>query len=161
MGAPEPEGRAQEVEGGPEQPRAGAGRGRQRATRKSPDRQPAPAATWPEGERTPRPGPRLRRPPSARTAGRPAAAHRGRGPRLGSKVIEADGVRKGFGDRLLIDDLSFSLPPAGIVGVIGANGAGKTTLFRMVVGQEQADEGTLELGDSVELAHVDQSRAAL
>src|ERR671927_176019 len=83
------------------------------------------------------------------------------GQRLGSKVIEADGVRKGFGDRLLIEDLSFSLPPAGIVGVIGPNGAGKTTLFRMIVGEEQPDAGGLKLGDSVELAYVDQSRDAL
>ena len=83
------------------------------------------------------------------------------GPRLGSKVIEAIDLRKGFGDRLLIDDLSFALPPAGIVGVIGANGAGKTTLFRMIVGDEQADAGALELGESVELAYVDQSRDAL
>ena len=83
------------------------------------------------------------------------------GPRLGGKVIEADGLRKGFGDRLLIDGLSFSLPPAGIVGVIGANGAGKTTLFRMIVGDEQPDEGALGLGDTVELAYVDQSRDSL
>src|SRR4051794_18928739 len=83
------------------------------------------------------------------------------GPRLGNKVIEADGVRKGFGDRLLVDDLTFSLPPAGIVGVIGANGAGKTTLFRMIVGEEKPDEGAIELGDTVELAYVDQSRDAL
>src|SRR5215216_3134250 len=83
------------------------------------------------------------------------------GPRLGDKVIEVEALRKGFGDRLLIDDLSFSLPPAGIVGVIGPNGAGKTTLFRMIVGEEQPDAGTLELGDSVELAYVDQSRDAL
>jgi ATP-binding cassette ChvD family protein len=83
------------------------------------------------------------------------------GQRLGSVVIEADGVRKGFGDRLLIEDLSFSLPPAGIVGVIGPNGAGKTTLFRMIVGEEQPDAGALRLGDSVELAYVDQSRDAL
>src|SRR3954454_378817 len=83
------------------------------------------------------------------------------GPRLGSKVIEAEGVRKGYGDRLLIDGLSFALPPAGIVGVIGANGAGKTTLFRMIVGDEEPDEGSLALGDSVELAYVDQSRDAL
>jgi sulfate-transporting ATPase len=83
------------------------------------------------------------------------------GPRLGSKVIEIDGLRKGFGDRLLVDDLSFSLPPAGIVGVIGPNGAGKTTLFRMLVGEEQPDAGSIELGDSVELAYVDQSRDAL
>lgn len=83
------------------------------------------------------------------------------GQRLGSKVIEVEGLRKGFGDRLLIDDLSFSLPPAGIVGVIGPNGAGKTTLFRMIVGDEQPDAGTLELGDSVDFAYVDQSRDAL
>jgi energy-dependent translational throttle protein EttA len=83
------------------------------------------------------------------------------GPRLGDKVIEAAGLRKGFGDRLLIEDLSFSLPPAGIVGIIGANGAGKTTLFRMIVGQEQPDDGSLVLGDTVDLAYVDQSRDAL
>jgi energy-dependent translational throttle protein EttA len=83
------------------------------------------------------------------------------GQRLGSTVIEADGLRKGFGDRLLIEDLSFSLPPAGIVGVIGPNGAGKTTLFRMIVGEEQPDGGSLRLGSSVELAYVDQSRDAL
>jgi ATP-binding cassette ChvD family protein len=83
------------------------------------------------------------------------------GPRLGDVVVEADGVRKGYGDRLLIDDLTFKLPPAGIVGVIGANGAGKTTLLRMITGQEQPDEGTLRLGDTVKLAYVDQSRDAL
>jgi energy-dependent translational throttle protein EttA len=83
------------------------------------------------------------------------------GPRLGDKVIEADAVRKGFGDRLLLDDLSFSLPPAGIVGVIGPNGAGKTTLFRMIVGEEPTDAGNLSLGDTVELAYVDQSRDTL
>jgi energy-dependent translational throttle protein EttA len=83
------------------------------------------------------------------------------GPRLGDKVIEADGLRKGFGDRLLIEDLSFSLPPAGIVGIIGPNGAGKTTLFKMIVGQEQPDAGALALGDTVDLAYVDQSRDAL
>src|SRR4051812_31712688 len=83
------------------------------------------------------------------------------GPRLGDLVIEAEGLRKGFGDRLLIEDLSFTLPPAGIVGVIGPNGAGKTTLFRMLVGQEQPDAGVLRLGDSVDLAYVDQSRDAL
>src|SRR3712207_278513 len=83
------------------------------------------------------------------------------GQRPGGPVIEAERLRKGFGDRLLIEDLSFSLPPAGIVGVIGANGAGKTTLFRMIVGQEQADAGTLRLGDTVDLAYVDQSRDAL
>jgi sulfate-transporting ATPase len=83
------------------------------------------------------------------------------GQRLGGKVIEAADVRKGFGDRLLIEDLSFSLPPAGIVGVIGANGAGKTTLFRMIVGEEQPDAGKIALGDTVDLAYVDQSRDAL
>jgi energy-dependent translational throttle protein EttA len=83
------------------------------------------------------------------------------GPRLGDKVIEAEGLSKGFGDKLLIDDLSFSLPPAGIVGVIGPNGAGKTTLARMIVGSEQPDSGRLELGETVELAYVDQSRDAL
>ena len=83
------------------------------------------------------------------------------GQRLGDKVIEAANLRKGFGDRLLIEDLSFSLPPAGIVGIIGANGAGKTTLFRMIVGEEQPDAGTLNLGQTVDLAYVDQSRDAL
>ncbi len=83
------------------------------------------------------------------------------GARLGDVVVEADGLRKGFGDRLLIDDLSFSLPPAGIVGVIGPNGAGKTTLFRMITGSEEPDAGELRLGESVELAYVDQSRDAL
>ena len=83
------------------------------------------------------------------------------GPRLGGQVIEADGLRKGFGDKLLIEDLSFSLPPAGIVGVIGPNGAGKTTLFRMIVGDEQPDDGSLTLGETVELAYVDQSRESL
>jgi energy-dependent translational throttle protein EttA len=83
------------------------------------------------------------------------------GPRLGDLVLEADGVRKGYGERLLIEDLSFSLPPAGIVGVIGANGAGKTTLFRMIVGEEQPDSGALRLGETVELAYVDQDRDVL
>ncbi len=83
------------------------------------------------------------------------------GPRLGDLVIEAKNVRKGFGDRLLIDELSFNLPPGGIVGVIGPNGAGKTTLFRMLVGQESPDSGELRLGDTVQLAYVDQSRDAL
>jgi sulfate-transporting ATPase len=83
------------------------------------------------------------------------------GPRLGDVVIEADRLRKGFGDKLLIEDLSFSLPRAGIVGVIGANGAGKTTLFRMITGSEQPDGGTLRVGDTVQLAYVDQSRDAL
>jgi ATP-binding cassette ChvD family protein len=83
------------------------------------------------------------------------------GPRLGDVVVEAEGLRKGFGDRLLIDDLTFKLPRGGIVGVIGPNGAGKTTLFRMITGQEQPDEGVLRVGDTVELAYVDQSRDAL
>jgi ATPase subunit of ABC transporter with duplicated ATPase domains len=83
------------------------------------------------------------------------------GPRLGDLVVEADGVSKGYGDRLLIDDLSFKLPPAGIVGVIGGNGAGKTTLLRMITGEEQPDSGTLKVGETVELAYVDQSRDAL
>jgi energy-dependent translational throttle protein EttA len=83
------------------------------------------------------------------------------GPRLGEKVLVADGISKGFGERLLIESLSFDLPRAGIVGVIGPNGAGKTTLFRMIVGDETPDEGTLTLGDTVQLAYVDQSRDAL
>ena len=83
------------------------------------------------------------------------------GPRLGEKVLRASALRKGFGDRLLIDDLSFDLPRAGIVGVIGANGAGKTTLFRMITGEEKPDGGALELGETVQLAYVDQSRDAL
>ncbi len=83
------------------------------------------------------------------------------GPRLGSNVVEADALRKSYGDRVLIDDLSFSLPPGGIVGVIGPNGAGKTTLLRMITGQEQPDSGTLTIGETVELAYVDQSRDAL
>ncbi|WGH80161.1 energy-dependent translational throttle protein EttA [Jannaschia ovalis] len=80
------------------------------------------------------------------------------GPRLGSKVIEANGLRKAYGDRLLIEDLSFALPPGGIVGVIGPNGAGKSTLFRMLTGQEKPDAGTVEYGDTVKLSYVDQSR---
>ena len=83
------------------------------------------------------------------------------GARLGDVVIEASELRKGFGDRLLIENLSFSLPRGGIVGVIGPNGAGKTTLFRMITGEEQPDGGTLRIGDTVELAYVDQSRDAL
>jgi sulfate-transporting ATPase len=83
------------------------------------------------------------------------------GPRLGDVVVEADGLRKGYGDRLLIDGLDFSLPAGGIVGVIGPNGAGKTTLFRMIAGQEQADGGDLRVGPSVHLAYVDQARADL
>ncbi len=83
------------------------------------------------------------------------------GPRLGNMVIETQGLRKSFGDRLLIDDLSFNLPPGGIVGIIGPNGAGKTTLFRMLVGQEKPDAGDIRLGESVALAYVDQSRDTL
>ncbi len=83
------------------------------------------------------------------------------GPRLGEKVIQVENLTKGFGDRLLIDGLSFDLPPGGIVGIIGPNGAGKTTLFRMLVGQEQPDSGAINLGDTVQLAYVDQSRQAL
>jgi len=83
------------------------------------------------------------------------------GPRLGDLVVEADKVSKGFGDRLLVEDMTFSLPPGGIVGVIGANGAGKTTLFRMIVGEEQPDSGELRLGETVEAAYVDQARADL
>ncbi len=83
------------------------------------------------------------------------------GPRLGKVVIEAENLRKGFGDKLLIEDLSFSLPPAGIVGVIGPNGAGKTTLFKMIVGSEEPDDGALRVGETVKLAYVDQSRDAL
>ena len=83
------------------------------------------------------------------------------GPRLGDVVINANGLRKGFGDRLLIDDLSFRLPPGGIVGVIGPNGAGKTTLFRMITGDEEPDEGDFSVGDTVKLGYVDQSRDAL
>src|SRR5207237_627407 len=83
------------------------------------------------------------------------------GPRLGDVVVEAQGLRKAYGDKLLFDDLSFSLPRGGIVGVIGPNGAGKTTLFRMLVGQEQPDAGSLTIGPTVQIAYVDQSREAL
>jgi ATP-binding cassette ChvD family protein len=83
------------------------------------------------------------------------------GPRLGDVVVEAKDLSKGYGDRLLIENLTFALPPAGIVGVIGPNGAGKTTLFRMIMGQEKPDSGLLRLGDTVEPAYVDQSRDAL
>ena len=83
------------------------------------------------------------------------------GPRLGAKVIEVNGLAKHMGDKQLIEDLSFSLPPGGIVGVIGPNGAGKTTLFRMLTGQEQPDAGEVSYGDTVKLAYVDQSRDAL
>jgi ATP-binding cassette ChvD family protein len=83
------------------------------------------------------------------------------GPRLGSLVVEADGLNKSYGDRLLIDNLNFKLPPGGIVGVIGPNGAGKTTLFRMLTGQEKPDSGALKIGDTVVMGYVDQSRDAL
>lgn len=83
------------------------------------------------------------------------------GPRLADRVVEARGLRKAFGERLLIDELSFRLPRSGIVGVIGPNGAGKTTLFRLLVGEETPDAGTMEVGDTVQVAYVDQSRAAL
>jgi len=83
------------------------------------------------------------------------------GPRLGSKVLVAENLRKAFGNNLLIDDLSFSLPPGGIVGVIGPNGAGKSTLFKMMIGQEQPDSGSITFGDTVKLSYVDQSRDAL
>jgi ATP-binding cassette ChvD family protein len=83
------------------------------------------------------------------------------GPRLGDHVIRAEGISKGFGDRLLIDNLSFNLPPGGIVGVIGPNGAGKTTLFKMITGQDKPDSGTFSVGPSVKLGYVDQSRETL
>ena len=83
------------------------------------------------------------------------------GPRLGDVVIEADQLNKGFGEKLLIDDLSFKLPPGGIVGVIGPNGAGKTTLFRMIVGDDKPDDGAIRVGETVKLGYVDQSRDAL
>jgi len=83
------------------------------------------------------------------------------GPRLGNVVIEADRVRKGYGDNLLVDDMTFALPPGGIIGIIGPNGAGKTTLFRMITGQEGPDSGALRIGATVKLAYVDQSRDVL
>jgi ATP-binding cassette ChvD family protein len=83
------------------------------------------------------------------------------GPRLGNLVIEAEGLKKGFGDRLLIDGLDFKLPPGAIVGIVGPNGAGKTTLFRMITGEEQADGGTLRIGETAILGYIDQSRDAL
>jgi ATPase subunit of ABC transporter with duplicated ATPase domains len=83
------------------------------------------------------------------------------GPHLGGVVIEAEGLRKSFGDKLLFDGLSFQLPRGGIVGVIGANGAGKSTLFRMIVGEEQPESGTLRIGETVKLSYVDQSRDSL
>ena len=83
------------------------------------------------------------------------------GPRLGNLVMEAQKVSKGFGDQLLVENVTFALPPGGIVGVIGPNGAGKTTLFRMITGQEKPDSGTIRTGDTVRLAYVDQSRDSL
>ena len=83
------------------------------------------------------------------------------GPRLGGIVVEAEGLKKGFGDKLLIDGLNFELPPGGIVGIVGANGAGKTTLFKMLTGQDTPDEGNLKLGETVKLGYVDQSRDSL
>ncbi|MEY3316251.1 MAG: hypothetical protein RL388_875, partial [Actinomycetota bacterium] len=83
------------------------------------------------------------------------------GPRLGDVVIQVKNLSKGYGDRLLIEDLTFNLPPAGIVGIIGANGAGKTTLFRMITGQEKPDSGSITVGDTVALSYVDQSRDTL
>ncbi len=83
------------------------------------------------------------------------------GRRLGDQVIEVENLRKGFGDRLLIEDLSFSLPPAGIVGIIGPNGAGKSTLFKMLAGREQPDSGSITIGDTVDLSYVDQDRDGL
>jgi len=98
---------------------------------------------------------------AAETRGGPARMTIPPGPRLGDLVIEARGLRKGYGDRLLMDGVDFDLPRGGIVGVIGPNGAGKTTLFRMIVGQEKPDAGTLRLGETVVLSHVDQSRETL
>jgi len=83
------------------------------------------------------------------------------GPRLGSLVIQADAVSKGFGDKLLVENMTFALPPGGIVGIIGPNGAGKTTLFRMITGQEQPDQGSIRIGETVSMAYVDQSRDVL
>jgi len=81
------------------------------------------------------------------------------GPRLGNVVVEADDVRKGYGDKLLIEEMTFKLPPGGIIGIIGPNGAGKTTLFRMIVGEDKPDAGTIRIGDTVKLAYVDQNRS--
>jgi len=82
-----------------------------------------------------------------------------KGPRLGNNVIKADGVSKGFGDKLLYEDLNFDLPPAGIVGIIGPNGAGKTTLFRLIMGQDKADNGIFKVGETVKISYVDQQHA--
>ena len=81
--------------------------------------------------------------------------------RLGQNVVDFEALSKGFGDNLLIDNLTFKLPPGGIVGIIGPNGAGKTTLFRMITGQDKPDKGTIKIGESVQLGYVDQSRDAL
>ncbi|MEM9222988.1 MAG: energy-dependent translational throttle protein EttA [Pseudomonadota bacterium] len=97
----------------------------------------------------------------ARTASSEAQIVIPTGPRLGDNVIDVDGLKKAFGDKLLVEDLSFSLPPGGIVGIIGPNGAGKTTLFNMFTGTEKADGGTVQVGDTVSLGYVDQSRDAL
>ena len=83
------------------------------------------------------------------------------GPHLGDLVVQAEGVKKGYGDRLLVEDMTFRLPPGGIVGIVGPNGAGKTTLFRMIVGQETPDGGILRVGDTVVTSYVDQSRETL
>ena len=83
------------------------------------------------------------------------------GPRLGTRVVEAEGVAKGYGDKLLFEQLDFALPPGGIVGVIGPNGAGKTTLFKLITGLEQPDAGTFRVGETVKIAYVEQSRDSL
>ena len=83
------------------------------------------------------------------------------GPRLGNVVIEADNVKKTYGDRILFENMSFRMPPGGIVGIVGPNGAGKTTLFRLLTSQESVDDGSLKLGETVQLAYVDQTRATL
>ena len=83
------------------------------------------------------------------------------GPRLGNVVVEVEGLSKGFGEKLLIDNLSFSLPRNGIVGVIGPNGAGKTTLFKMILGVEKPDSGTIKVGETVKASYVDQSRSGI
>ncbi len=98
---------------------------------------------------------------SAREESGKASIQIATGPKLGGVVVEVEGLSKAFGDRLLVDDLSFRLPPGGIVGVIGPNGAGKTTLFKMITGQEQPDAGTIRLGETVKVAYVDQSRSHL
>ena len=121
-------------------------------------RRPARPRARPVSPRTRSCSPRPRPPTGGATGSRSRSPP---GDRLGDVVIEAEHLSKGYGDRLLIDDLSFSLPPAGIVGVIGPNGAGKTTLFRMLTGAEKPDDGELRVGPTVELAYVDQSRDVL